>query len=112
MEDHILEAVAIGLGVDPMADLGVDVGIYLNTYTKESADKTPMLDHIDFSVWKTLGVASYRVGYLYAGADAADYATGGLDALGDPIYGTSLQAPMSAWGIDGGGAYVVVDINY
>ena len=102
MEDHILEAVGIGLGVDPMADLGVDVGIYLNTYTKPTGDDTPMLDHIDFSVWKTLGIAEYRVGYLYAGDETAKY-TGG---------NSMLNAPMSAAQIDGGGAYIVVDINY
>ncbi len=102
-EDHILEAVAIGLGVDPLEDLGIDVGIYLNTYTKATGDDTPMLDHIDFSIWKTLGAAEYRVGYLYAGDEAAKYAVG---------MGTSLNAPMSATGIDGGGAYIAVDINY
>ncbi len=103
-EDHILEAVGIDLSVDPLEDLGIDIGIYLNTYTKASGDDTPMLDHIDFSLYKNFGAAEYRVGYLYAGDEPAKYAAG---------TGTEeLNAPMTATGIDGGGFYIAVDINY
>ncbi len=104
VKDHILEAVGIDLSVDPLEDLGIDVGIFLNTYTKPSGDDTPMLDHIDFSVYKNIGAAEYRIGYLYAGDEPAKYAAG---------TGTkNLKAPMGATAIDGGGAYIVVDIDY
>jgi len=102
-EDHILDAVAIDLSVDPLEDLGIDVGIYLNTYTKPSGDDTPMLDHIDFSVYKNIGAAEYRVGYYYPGDEAVKYAT---------FRDTSLNAPMTELDPDGGGFYLVVDIDY
>ena len=94
--DHILEAVAIDLSVDPLEDLGIDVGIYLNTWT----DAPTMLDHFDFSLYKNFGAAEYRVGYLYSGKDADAGSAG------------ALNAPMAADGINGGGAYIVVDIDY
>ncbi len=103
-EDYILEAVVIELNVNPLEDLGIDVGLVLNTYTKPTGDDTPMLDHIDFSVYKNIGAAEYRVGYLYAGDEPAKYAAGTGTA--------KLNAPMSATAIDGGGFYLVVDIDY
>ena len=94
MEDHILEALTVHVGVDPLEDLGLDVGAYMRMYKDAE-----LIDNVEFSIWKKFGAASYRAGYLYS-PDAPDAGS------------HSDEAPFDGLDIDGGGFFMVVDIDY
>lgn len=93
-EDHILEALTVHVGVDPLEDLGLDVGAYMRMFKDAE-----LIDNVEFSLWKKFGAAAYRVGYLYS-PDAPDAGT------------HSDEAPFTGAVIDGGGFFMVVDIDY